>query len=105
MSTLTPIEIVREYQRWRRAQGQYAGLCQCPHTPEEIGLALDSVLSDAERFQALERAQWLRVQVGRDDRSFVSRRPGSSNEFSCESLGELADYLRRLGCDKRPAGK
>lgn len=56
MSTPTAIEIVREHQRWRRAQGQYAGLCQCPHTPEEIGLALDSVLRDAERFQALERA-------------------------------------------------
>jgi len=54
MSTPTPIEIVREHQRWRRAQGQYAGLCQCPHTPEEIGLALDSVLRDAERFKRLQ---------------------------------------------------
>ncbi len=60
MSTPTPIEIVREHQRWRRAQGQYAGLCQCPHTPEEIGLALDSVLRDAERFQL---QQWQPIET------------------------------------------
>lgn len=97
----TPIEIVRAH----RLSLAYpnAGIATQAYAKEIA--ALDAVLRDAERFQALERAQWLRVQVGRDDRSFVSRRPGSSNEFSCESLGELADYLRRLGCDKRPAGK
>lgn len=101
MSTPTPIEIVREQMHAERARYNYCATS----AGAEYYTALASVLADAERFQALERAQWLRVQVGRDDRSFVSRRPGSSNEFSCESLGELADYLRRLGCDKRPAGK
>lgn len=83
MSTPTPIEIVREHQRWRRAQGQYAGLCQCPHTPEEIGLALDSVLRDAERFNALELALT-------DDRIFVSTPDPHDG-----TLAELADRLRK----------
>lgn len=74
MSTPTPIEIVREHQRWRRAQGQYAGLCQCPHTPEEIGLALDSVLRDAERYKALAAHNY--------------------HDLHGNTLAELADKLR-----------
>ncbi len=89
MSAPTPIEIVREHQRWRRAQGQYAGLCQCPHTPEEIGLALDSVLRDAERYKALERA-------ATKDALYVSI-PDPSGECWIPhdgTLAELADKLR-----------
>ena len=91
MSTPTPIEIVREYQRWRRAQGQYAGLCQCPHTPEEIGLALDSVLSDAERLAKLEDAHkkeeliYVMVPDPHDDDLWA---PHDG------TLAELADRLR-----------
>lgn len=89
MSTPTPIEIVREHQRWRRAQGQYAGLCQCPHTPEEIGLALDSVLCDAERFNALERALT-------DDRIFVSTPDPHDDDLWDPHDGTLAELADRL---------
>lgn len=99
MSAPTPIEIVREYQRWRRAQGQYAGLCQCPHTPEEIGLALDSVLSDAERFNALERAF---EKHGNEGMITVMRWKGQrvwhytkEPEIDGSTLAELADRLRK----------
>ena len=98
MSAPTPIEIVREYQRWRRAQGQYAGLCQCPHTPEEIGLALDSVLRDAERFNALERAF---EKHGNEGMITVMRWKGQrvwhytkEPEIDGATLAELADRLR-----------
>ena len=101
MSTPTPIEIVREYQRWRRAQGQYAGLCQCPHTPEEIGLALDAVLRDAERFKALERAF---EKHGNEGMITVMRWKGQrvwhytkEPEIDGTSLAELADRLREGG--------
>ena len=59
MSTPTPIEIVREMQLWRRAQGKY-GLDEyppgMPFSPRQYGEAIDSVLRDAERYKALERA-------------------------------------------------
>ena len=95
MSTLTPIEIVREYQRWRRAQGQYAGLCQCPHTPEEIGLALDSVLADAERLAALERAH----ESGETHQGWSTRikekyKMHSMRVLCAGTLAEIADRLR-----------
>ena len=54
----TPIEIVREMQLWRRAQGKY-GLDDyppgMPFSPRQYGEALDAVLRDAERYKALER--------------------------------------------------
>lgn len=53
----TPIEIVREMQLWRRAQGKY-GLDDyppgMPFSPRQYGVAIDAVLRDAERFAALE---------------------------------------------------
>ena len=97
MSAPTPIEIVREYQRWRRAQGQYAGLCQCPHTPEEIGLALDSVLSDAERFKALERAHDGRSVYAMCIESHDQKARFTGYDLAECPLAELADRLREGG--------
>lgn len=55
----TPIEIVREMQLWRRAQGKY-GLDDyppgMPFSPREYGEALDAVLRDAERFEVIREA-------------------------------------------------
>lgn len=101
----TPIEIVREMQLWRRGEGKYADIREAgafsaiaamPYKPEQFGEAIDAVLADAERYKALERAVWIRVEVTRGDRSFTGRRPGASNEFSCQSLAELADTIKRV---------
>ena len=48
------IEIVREMQLWRRAQGKY-GLDEypggMPYSPIQYGEAIDAVLADAEKWQ------------------------------------------------------
>ena len=102
----TPIEIVREFQRWRRGQGKYGSyqepMATIPWGPKVIGEALDAVLLDAERYKALELAHdcpdsrtggpsYITVYVG-------SRSPEGANPYvwrPCDgTLAELADRLR-----------
>ena len=53
------IEIVREMQLWRRAQGKYGKdkitgeipYCEMPYSPSQYGEAIDAVLADAEKWQ------------------------------------------------------
>ena len=63
MSTPTAIEIVRDCHAWRRGEGKYAGdgfippvNIMPPYWMCQESDALASVLADAERFAALERA-------------------------------------------------
>lgn len=95
MSTPTPIEIVREFQRWRRGQGKYGSyqepMATIPWGPKVIGEALDAVLRDAERFKALEQLTW-----GYDHMIGMSRRKDDHMLVWGEgkTLADLADKLR-----------
>jgi hypothetical protein len=94
----TPIEIMRDHQRWRTGEGRYStkedgSFPPLPHTPEQIGIALDAVLREAERFQALERAFKRHGHEGG-----IQVRPYSAllQEYVLYvgTLAELADKLR-----------
>ena len=94
----TPIEIVREMQLWRRAQGKY-GLDDyppgMPFSPRQYGVAIDAVLRDAERFKALERAlKENRIAIDTKDALAGKRGPWLTFEGA---LAELADRLREGG--------
>ena len=93
----TPIEIVREMQLWRRAQGKY-GLDDyppgMPFSPRQYGEALDAVLRDAERFKRLEKAHNLGGIGGPIDGWCIYKPNGGPWEFACMPLAELADRLR-----------
>ena len=106
----TPIEIVREMQLWRRGEGKYANIREAgafsaiaamPYKPEQFGEALDAVLSDAERFNALERAF---EKHGNEGMITVMRWKGQrvwhytkEPEIDGSTLAELADRLREGG--------
>lgn len=88
MSTSTPIEIVRRYTQWR--EDGLARPRECPLEMGEVTIALASVLADAERFQALERAH--DQQPGWQGWSTWSSLSG--RQLMPEPLAELADRLR-----------
>jgi hypothetical protein len=47
MTLKTAVKIVEEHQKWRRGHAPYDGdiPAQMPHTPKEIGIAIDCLLS------------------------------------------------------------
>jgi hypothetical protein len=87
MSTPTAIEIVRNYHRAREMAAHYVPQ---DDLDEQLTAALASVLRDAERFQALERAHG--GCDSPDAWSYVNSE--GERRFYKEPLAELADKLR-----------
>lgn len=93
----TPIEIVRDY-----VNGRQDNTIFCPHKEEDaLTTALASVLRDAERFAALERAHLKRIDHGEGTMATIVGWGEYMADLSVwdgypfeEPLAELADRLR-----------
>ena len=100
----TPVEIVREFQKWRRGGMRVEGTgeeCppypEMPSTPEVYGKALDELIVTAERYQTLQEAGYLDITVLAAKpamNKFVGRRQGETQHLTARSLNGLADVLR-----------
>lgn len=98
----TPIEIVKEFQLWRRGQGKYAGDveppdAEMPYSPAQYGEAIDALIETAERYQALQDAGYLDITVLAAKpamNNFAGRRKGQTKHVHAHSLNGLADQLK-----------